>query len=59
LFQVVDPAVTIDIPDDIRQDMNTFLKAMETEEVDLKNLGIRGEGLDAILAELRRLYAHD
>lgn len=59
LFQVVDPTVTIDIPDDIRQDMNNFLKAMGTEPVDLKNLGIKGEGMDAILAELRRLYVHD
>lgn len=38
--------------------MGTFLDAMVSEQVDLKNLGIKGQSLDSILAALRRLYVH-
>jgi len=56
---VIDPAFKTDIPKDIRADMGTFLDAMGSESVDLKNLGIKGQGLDSILSELRRLYVYD
>jgi len=59
LYRVIDPAFKTDIPKDIRADMGAFLDAMASESVDLKNLGIKGQGLDSILAELRRLYVHD
>jgi hypothetical protein len=39
--------------------MGAFLDAMGSEPVDLKNLGIKDQGLDSILDELRRLYVHD
>lgn len=56
LYRVIDPAFKTDIPKDIRDDMGTFLDAMVSEQVDLKNLGIKGQNLDSILGELRRLY---
>jgi len=56
---VIDPAFKTDIPKDIRADMGAFLDAMGSESVDLKNLGIKGQGLDSILSELRRLYVYD
>ena len=59
LYRVIDPAFKTDIPKDIRDDMGAFLGAMESEPVDLKNLGIKDQGLDSILDELRRLYVHD
>jgi hypothetical protein len=58
LYRVIDPAFKADIPKDIRADRGAFLEAMGSEPVDLKNLGIKGLGLDAILGELRRLYVH-
>jgi hypothetical protein len=59
LYRVLDPAFEADIPQDIRDDMRAFLDAMASEPVDLKNLGIRGQSLESILGELRRLYAND
>ena len=59
LYRVIDPAFKTDIPKDIRADMGAFLDAMGSESVDLKNLGIKGQGLDSILSELRRLYVYD
>ena len=59
LYRVIDPAFKTNIPKDIRDDMGAFLGAMGSEPVDLKNLGIKDQGLDSILDELRRLYVHD
>jgi len=59
LYRVIDPAFKTDIPKDIRDDMGAFLDAMRSEPVDLKNLGIKDQGLDSILGELRRLYVHN
>lgn len=59
LYRVIDPAFKTDIPKDIRADMEAFLDTMGSESVDLKNLGIKDQGLDSILDELQRLYVHD
>ena len=59
LYRVLDPAFKIGVPKEIRDDMGAFLDAMGFEPVDLKNLGIKGQSLDSILGELRRLYVHD
>jgi hypothetical protein len=59
LYRVIDPAFKPEIPKDIRNDMISFLDAMEIEKVDLKNLGINDRGLDSILGELRRIYVHN
>jgi len=59
LYRVIDPGFKIDIPKEIRADMEAFLNAMGSEGVDLKNLGIKSQDLDSILGELRRLYVHD
>jgi len=59
LYRVIDPASKIDIPRDVCTDMRAFLDAMRSESVDLKNLGIKNQGQDSILGELRRLYVHD
>jgi hypothetical protein len=59
LYRVLDPAFKTDIPKGIRNDMLAFLDAMKPESVDLKNLGIKGQNLDSILGDLRRLYVLD
>ena len=43
---------------EIQEDMGAFLDVMKSESIDLKNLGIKGESLESILDELRRLYVH-
>ena len=59
LYRVLDPAIKIGIPKEIRDDMRAFLDAMVSEQVDLKNLEIKGQSLGSILGELRRLYVGD
>ena len=56
LYQVVDPNVTIDIPQEIANDMESFLQATAKELINLKSLGIRTLDLDALLDNLRGLY---
>ena len=45
-----------DIPAAVRDDMLTFFERMETEEVDLKQLGIKGKTKESILNQLRGIY---
>lgn len=59
LYRIIDPVFNADMPKAICDDMGTFLDAMASEPVDLKNLGIKSQSLDSILGDLRRLYAHD
>lgn len=44
------------LPDTIRNDMNLFFGRIESEDVDLKQLGIRGKTKDAIVGQLRNIY---
>jgi len=59
LYRVLDPAIKTGIPKEIRDDMRAFLDAMVSEQVDLKNLEIKGQSLGSILGELRRIYVGD
>ncbi len=59
LYRLIDPAFKTDIPKEIHDDMGSFLDALVSEEVDLKNLGIKGQGLDSILGDLRKIYVYD
>ena len=44
------------LPDTIRADMSSFLERVAEEEVDLKQLGIRGKAKDTILNQLRSIF---
>ena len=59
LYRVIDPAKEIDIPEAVSKDMSAFLDAMEGEDVDLKNLGVRGQSKESIIEELRVKYVRD
>ena len=56
LYRIIDPGFKQVIPREIRDDMEAFLGAMVSEQVDLKNLGMKDQNLVAILEELRSLY---
>ena len=56
MFQIVEPTSLEDVPEQVRQDMALFLAAMEAEEIDLKQLGIRMAGKPEVLAGLRSIY---
>lgn len=44
------------VPETVRKDMREFLERMASEEVDLKQLGIRGKSKESILEDLNRIY---
>ena len=44
------------LPETVRSDMRVFTDRMETEEVDLNQLGIRGKTRQEILEQLRAIY---
>ena len=44
------------VPETVRKDMREFLERMASEEVDLKQLGIRGKNKESIIEDLTRLY---
>jgi hypothetical protein len=58
MFQIVESAPLKDVPEQIRQDMALFLAAMEAEEVDLRQLGIRTAVKSDVLAGLRSIYCY-
>ena len=45
-----------DMPAAVRENMQTFFERMEAEEVDPKQLGIRGKTKESILDQLRGIY---
>lgn len=59
LFPIADPAFTAEVPDPIRSDIHEFLKAMESEEMDLKGLGIRKMKKEEVLGNMRSLFKVD
>ena len=44
------------VPEAVLTDVREFIKRMASEDVDLKQLGIRGKSKEEILEELRKLY---
>ncbi len=44
------------VPETVRKDMREFLERMASEEVDLKQLGIRGKNKESIVEDLTRIY---
>ena len=44
------------LPGTIKSDMAGFLKNMQSEDVDLKQIGIRDKSKEAILEELQVIY---
>lgn len=56
LFAVIDPEFQDDIPSQIKQDMQAFLSRLQSEEIDLKALGLVNQTKDAVLAAIRGAY---
>jgi len=59
LYRILDPGIKSLVPPEIQQDMKTFLDAMQTEEIDLRSLGIRGNTKASIIAELTAHYINE
>jgi hypothetical protein len=59
LYQIINPEIKTQLPASIRKDMEDFLDAMESDTVDLKNLGFRNKKKDEIIRELRGIYGLD
>ena len=56
LYQILDPAIDPEAPENVKKDIGDFISRMRTEEIDLKSLGLRTGTRDDILAEIARVY---
>jgi hypothetical protein len=56
LFRVIDPEKMPEVPAAVRTDMESFLDAMTSEEINLKNFDIKDQSLEKVLGELRERY---
>ena len=51
------PETQIKLPDSVQKDINAFIKAMDTEQVDLKSLGVTAGYKEDVLAIIRAAYS--
>jgi hypothetical protein len=56
LYGIIDPGFGGEIPENVRQDMDAFIRRMEEENVNLEVLGLGNAKQGEILADLRRIY---
>lgn len=56
MTEEIDPTVRITMPAGVYKDIQEFVQRMESESVDLKQLGLPGRTKDQILEELKEMY---
>ena len=56
LTELIDPTVKIMAPQGVYTDVQEFVQRMQSESIDLKQLGLIGRTKDRILDELKDLY---
>ena len=56
LSELIDPTVRITMPAGVYKDIQEFVQRMDSENVDLKQLGLPGRTKDQILEELKEMY---
>ena len=56
LTELIDPAVKITAPQGVYTDVQEFVQRMQSESIDMKQLGLIGRTKDRILDELKDLY---
>lgn len=56
LYQIVDPDFSVEINRTIQADIVEFLQAMESEDVDIKSLGVRDRSIGFVLADIRKMF---
>ena len=59
VFQILDPEPIADVPQTIKNDLEEFITAMDSEQVDLKALGLGSRTKEDILSNLRSVYGLD
>lgn len=59
LVQLLTEDKPVNVPDAVRDDLRRFLEAIGIEPPDLKQLGIKGIGLDEILGVIKKVYGLD
>lgn len=56
LSQIIDPDVDPAAPDAVKRDLQAFISKMESEDIELKSMGITGTNRDEILRRLSDFY---
>ena len=45
-----------DLPQQVKDDIDAFINGMEDENIDMKNVGLKGQKKEDVLAEIARIY---
>ena len=56
LMAIADPDFKGDLPQQVKDDIDAFINGMEDENIDMKNVGLKGQKKEDILAEIARIY---
>lgn len=59
LYRILNPDFGGAVPRRVKDDLREFASRMETEQIDFKSLGLGTMMLDAVLGDIRRIYALD
>lgn len=57
LFAIIDPTVRIELNDSVKDEMRSFLSAMEQENINLRDIGVSGFTISEALDGLRTLFS--
>lgn len=56
LMAIVDPDFSGDIPRQVKDDIDAFITGMANENIDMKNVGLKGQKQEDILTEIARIF---
>ncbi|WP_423679676.1 hypothetical protein [Undibacterium sp. WLHG33] len=56
MVQLLSPQQRVNLPEEIKEHMRGFIEAMQSESIDLKNLGLRGMTVDTVLDVFQQVY---
>lgn len=56
LYQVISPDTKVEMPEIVATDMMRFIAEMESELIDLRQLGLQGTTLNQVLGDLSSIY---
>ena len=59
MYQVLTPGFDLKIHDEIKADLKQFINRMESEDIDLKALGLGTVDIKSVITDIRKIYALD
>ena len=56
LTELIDPTIKVMTPQGVYEDIQNFIQRIQTESVDIKQLGLAGRTKEQILEEVKEMY---